>query len=162
TLAGMAYDVEHQVTVLFGGSVNSVPSNETWTWNGTAWTHLMPATTPTAIYSQAMVYDPVRKRVVMTGGVDPTGNHSVETWEWDAHDWTLVSSAAPGVRDAASGYDPIRHRVVLFSGVTQTMSDDRDTWEWDGNTWTKLDIVTSPASRIYGRIAWNGPRHAFE
>jgi hypothetical protein len=36
--AGMAYDPVTQTVVLFGGSNNGTPQNDTWNWNGSTWT----------------------------------------------------------------------------------------------------------------------------
>src|SRR5436305_5520500 len=47
--SGMAYDALHQQVVLFGGETggnDATGVNETWVWDGTAWTKLSPATSP--------------------------------------------------------------------------------------------------------------------
>ena len=46
----MAYDAATGQLVLFGGfdQQHGADLNDTWTWNGTTWTQLSPATSPPA------------------------------------------------------------------------------------------------------------------
>jgi len=57
--------------VLFGGAVGGDWENssaDSWTWNGSTWTQVHPATTPPNRYDFAMSYDPGEKAVLMFGG----------------------------------------------------------------------------------------------
>lgn len=63
----------------------------TWTWDGAAWT-FRPGPAPPPRNGQVLVYDPLRHRVVMTGGW--LGNRLfLDVWEWDGAGWTLVTPA---------------------------------------------------------------------
>lgn len=83
--AAMAFDSRRAKTVMFGGYVNlgsPVYLDETWEWNGTAFTQVnLTGTRPTVRRQHAMAYDSVRGKVVMFGGVSSTARNS-QTWEF--------------------------------------------------------------------------------
>ncbi len=87
----LAYDEVRQRTVLFGGGYGSafydillyqgtffpsiyftytvpIPFGDTWEWDGTNWTQLAPASSPSSRADHAMAYDSARQRVVLFGG----------------------------------------------------------------------------------------------
>jgi hypothetical protein len=67
----MAYDPGLGALVLFGGAVGGDwvnSADDTWTWNGTSWTEIFPATVPSNRYYFGMSYNPIAKAVVMFGG----------------------------------------------------------------------------------------------
>lgn len=69
--AGMAYDPGLGALVLFGGAVGGDwvnSADDTWTWDGTNWTQIFPATLPPNRYYFGMSYNPIAKAVVMFGG----------------------------------------------------------------------------------------------
>ncbi len=106
--------------------------NDTWEWDGTTWTEVTPAESPSVRWGHAMAYDAARGRVLLFGGCLAEGEASTsgvncmstsdETWEWRGDDWTSLTPAhAPAVRyGALMAYDPGRDRTVLFGGSTQT------------------------------------------
>jgi cysteine-rich repeat protein len=108
----------------------------------------------------AMVYDSVRKRVVLFGGRTASGLSS-ETWEFDGDQWTLrPTSVSPSARaDVALAYDPIRQRTVLFGGLG-SLTTFGDTWEWDGTAWNQQFPATSPTARSGSPIAFHPGRSA--
>ncbi len=44
----MTYDAATGTVLLFGGRVNGTVLSDTWSWDGTTWTQLTPATSPAA------------------------------------------------------------------------------------------------------------------
>jgi hypothetical protein len=70
----MTYDPNLGAAVLFGGyaGIWEDSLNDTWTWNGTNWTEIHPATTPPNRYAFGTDYDLVRKVVLMFGGYSST------------------------------------------------------------------------------------------
>ena len=111
-----------------------------------------------------MAYDPVRRKVVLYGGLSDggvagaTATARSDTWEMDPDtgSWTeVLVTSAPGPRySTAMAYDAWRGKVILFGGikVTGLSSDfDAETWQWNGATatWTKLAPATSPGARAY-------------
>jgi hypothetical protein len=55
--------------LLFGGQSDRYPGylGDTWSWNGTTWTKLSPATSPTARYGASMAYDPGTEAMLLFG-----------------------------------------------------------------------------------------------
>ncbi len=64
TEAAMAYDREHGLTVLFGGTVplGGAALGDTWLWDGVAWTSPNITNAPSPRFGMAMAYDPRRQR----------------------------------------------------------------------------------------------------
>src|ERR1700733_10225066 len=73
----MAYDPATATVLLFGGiSGDRAPASamlpvtalgDTWSWDGTPWTKLSPATSPTARYGASMAYDPATEAMLLFG-----------------------------------------------------------------------------------------------
>ncbi|HEY5924301.1 MAG TPA: kelch repeat-containing protein [Kofleriaceae bacterium] len=159
-LAALAYDRRASRVVLFGGGVEPAPMgafsvhDDTWLWDGSAWTQAQPATKPPPREGAAMAYDPIRQRVVMYGGL--TGSTSqltmaqllADTWEWDGATWTAVQplvSPGPLYRGVMT-FDPHRQRIVLAGGLRSIGFVD-EIWEWDGTTWSLRVTVQSAGPR---------------
>jgi len=125
--------------VLFGGGTSNVVNgfDDTWTWDGQAWTQQHPAHSPPGTSYAAMAYDVIHHRMVL---YEPGRGESVppETWTWDGADWTQENPVhTPPTRiEAAMASDPSRDGVVLVGG---TSSGDRsDVWAWNGADWTQV------------------------
>ena len=67
----MVYDPKLKKTVLFGGYFGNNFRNDTWTWNGTAWTEvkLDNDERPPNRSQMAMWYDPLQQKVILYGGI---------------------------------------------------------------------------------------------
>src|SRR5437667_12879814 len=63
----MAYDEVRGNAVIFGGGTAIPPTvfNDTWVWDGTTWTQLFPATSPSARSSSALTYHAARGTAVL-------------------------------------------------------------------------------------------------
>jgi hypothetical protein len=154
----MTYDEARGVSVLFGGFAGTSPLDDTWEWNGLAWT---PSCTdaacasahPARRFNHAMAFDTARGVTVLFGGQGASAPLH-DTWEWNGRAWRDVCADSPcasAVPDERFGhamvYDGARGRVVLFGGTTcaaSTCSDRGDTWEWDGATWSRT-TTSGPA-----------------
>jgi hypothetical protein len=114
---------------------------------------------PPARSNHAMVYDSVRKRVVLFGGYHVYTGFFNDIWEWDGSAWTqLKPGVSPPVRGAhAMAYDSARQRVVLFGG-TGLKGMLADTWEWDGITWTQRTPATNPPATGMFAMAYDPVR----
>src|SRR5260370_31079282 len=67
-VGGLAFDVDRETLVLFGGytPITHVVLSQTWEWNATTgWKQLYPATVPPARGMSAMAYDEAQHVVVM-------------------------------------------------------------------------------------------------
>jgi hypothetical protein len=165
----MAYDQSLKKTVLFGGYDTNY-LNQTWTWDGTAWTQVAKKNPPPSRALASMWYDPALKKTVMYGGIGRLSSTDriirySDMWTFDGSNWTQLnpikdtpgaSSGTPGPRyGAQTSIDPRTNKLLLFGGLrvdtdstgvqTQVYSDD--TWQWDGTNWTKLDPAVAPPAR---------------
>ncbi len=151
---GLAYSGCGSV-LLHGGQ----PSLEdTWTWDGTAWTPVPGANGPHRL-GFGMDYDSDRHVVVLFGGYN--GVWMNDTWEWSCQTqaWAPVTTnGAPSPRtDVEMAYDPSRGVMVLFGGSDQ-FGLLGDTWEYDGATatWTQRCAPCSPPPRRFHGMAYTG------
>ncbi len=152
--AGLAFDVDRQTLVLFGGYRIAPPAadiRDTWEWNSAAgWTLRRPATIPPARIGTTMAYDQARHLVVMFGGRGTVGGTiacgtvgaeicSADTWTWNGTDWTqLHPEKNPQPFVPTMTYDQSSGAVVLYSISAET-------WSWDGASWTlKASLSGSP------------------
>ncbi len=154
TGVALAYDLTRQRTVAFGGLNGEGSSDETWEWNGSLWSQLLPAVRPPARSHHAMAFDVNRNRIVLFGGV-PTGPAATtplgDFWEWDGTTWTQIPFAiGPSARTGASmTTDLVRGRVVMFGGGSPNLYDAPAAdahWEWDGTNWTQVTGTPPPRS----------------
>jgi hypothetical protein len=169
----MAYDSARGVTVLFGGAQGGNDGIEhyfedTWEYDGTAWTDVSPATGtagidwPEARRQHAMVYDSANGVMVLFGGGSDNGSNMYnDVWEWNGTAWTEItpSGSSPVARRGHQmAYDSSRGVVVLFGG--QDSDSDtiyNDTWEWDGSTW--VQFTSSPPSKRHAHaMAYDSAR----
>lgn len=159
----MAYDSGRDRSVLFGGvGSGGTLLQDTWEWDGTAWTTLTPVSMPPARRFTAMAYAANRGRTVLFGGNGAAGVVQ-DTWEWDGTRWygPLPSTYAPPSARShhAMVYDATNRLVVLFGGNDGT-NDLQDTWTWNGTTWRQLSPGgTLPAARSDHALAWDSERN---
>lgn len=145
----MAFDADHQSSILFGGSG---ANGETWGWDGVGWS-LRATSGPAPRFLHAMTYDSARHVLVLFGGSTGGG----ETWEWNGTAWTRRGVGAPSPRHGhAMAYDSERQRTVLFGGV-DGVGFNGETWEWDGSVWIPRG-VTGPSGRAFHAMAYDAAR----
>lgn len=153
--AAMTYDSTRQRVVLFGGVGSSGLLNDTWEWNGTAWTQRAPANSPAARSDAEMSFDASRNVSVLVGGTTASGTAS-DTWEWNGTNWSLRSPAT--TPPARTGFDVAYYasgtRTVLFGGQTP-FSLLNDTWNWDGTNWALQSPAASPSARNHHAMAYD-------
>ncbi len=126
--AAVVWDSARGKAVLFGGFDEATGRrNDTWEWDGTAWTDRTPAgASPTPRHSALMVFDSMRNKTVLYSGnsgngVATAGTWVDETWEWDgtAGTWTRITAPAITSTQWSSGYtnmvyDPVLNKIVLY------------------------------------------------
>jgi hypothetical protein len=176
--AGLAYDRARGVSVLFGGQPNgalcsqpeimfngtagiTMPSNQTWTFDGTIWTQAAPAASPPARSGHSMVYDIARERVVMRGGTDcdcftsagfSTGVFR-DTWEWNGSTWTQAAvtptlagytlATPPASSQHAMSLDPVSGEAVMTGGNLGT-----NLYRWHAQRWFAVGVGTTATALI--------------
>jgi hypothetical protein len=178
--ASMVYDQTLKKTVLFGGYDGTKYLDQTWLWDGAAWTQVKK-NPPTARTNTSMWYDPTIKKTVIYGGVgrltttDRITYYS-DMWTFDGNGWTQLNppGGTPGMRyGAQTTIDPRSNHVLIFGGLridttppippsttpnlVQVYADDQ--WEWNGSAWTQIHPENVPPARENGRIAFDPTRN---
>jgi hypothetical protein len=160
TDAVMAFDGYN--TILYGGrGASSLVGvlEDTWVWNGTAWTLLSPATTPFGRCKAEACG--LGNSVVMFGGALANGQLLAETWVWDGYHqtWAQVTSTNSATTWPAAriGHCMASNgtTVVLFGGKGYN-SQYNSTWTYTAvGGWTKLSPTTSPSVRSEACMAYD-------
>lgn len=111
----MAYHEDLGGTILFGGGdYSSDPVNprcygDTWFYDGVSWTKLLD-TGPTPRFSHAMVFDSIRRRIVLYGGFGPGGVGGPVSGNFD-DTWVLVPACKANCNADATADG--RHRLDI-------------------------------------------------
>jgi len=147
--AAAVYHPTAGVGIVFGGSASGAQYGalgDTWSFDGSNWQQLTNGPQPGARRFPAMAYDPIRDRVVMSGGefLSPFPGGSTiydDTWEHDGTSWTQVMVTGGPVVNLNSrmtmAFDASRQKVVAvvqewFGYVL---------WEYDGASWTQFSVA---------------------
>ena len=167
----MVYDASRQTIVLHGGNTGTgtPPAgtyvDETWEWNGAAWsprTPVVPTVTSVNTGYQRLIYDAARGKVIYYLDYQ-------NMWEWNpdatAPSWnklttTKADTLFPPYGTPGIVYDVVRARVVIFGGIFQRT---RDVWEWnpaDGSWENRSVPIDGPAPRTDPLIALDSQRDA--
>jgi mannan endo-1,4-beta-mannosidase len=157
--AGAAYDRARGRVIVFGGvvTVNGKLQYyaDTWSWDGSTWTQLHPATSPPARQLANMAYDPTGAQVLLFGGHN--GKPMGDTWTWNGATWTqktLKVLPTPRV-ESSMATDDATSSVVLFGGFGADGTENAETWTWSNNTWTQLSPYPAPSARSGAAMAYD-------
>ncbi len=152
--SGMAYDVNRDRTVLFGGFDGSFEFNDTWEWDGKRWIKMHPVNSPEPRFAAGtMAYDPVRKTILLFGGSDQLVRFT-DTWEWNGTDWKKLPVAGPLPGGGRLVHDLARNEIMFF-GVAKNSTNStffNETWKWNGLIWVQVFPATIPP---VGTLAYN-------
>lgn len=150
--AGFAFDDLRGRAVLFGG-IGSQPvggttrRNDTWEWDGSAWTQRLPAAAPSPRESPALAFDPARGRVVLFGGRTGAGASQQlgDTWEWDGSNWLeVVTPLSPPALLQPALCHLAGSNELLLTGIHLVGSTmEVQIWRYEGHRWTYLHRQTS-------------------
>ncbi len=121
----MATDLDRGTVLLFGGRDRDNVLGDTWEYRPGAeprWIEHHPRIFPPARFGHTLVYDPVRHRIVLTGGSGAApGSTFDDTWDWDAPEDTWIhrtpERASPARAGRAAFFDASRAEVVAFGGL---------------------------------------------
>ena len=158
----MAYNPATGKVYMFGGrgdQSSQASLNDFWEWDGKAWTQVVTSNGPAAAYGAALAYDPVRKSLILYGGVDDLIMYG-ETWEWNGtnRQWAkLETTGNPGpVYLHGMVTDTVRGRILLFGSG----SASGHVWDWDGGSLTWTD--RSPLSLSTMALGRSNPIMAYD
>lgn len=151
-VGSLAYDNATGQLIWFEQNQNPYfdPNISTWSWNGTDWGQLSPASSPPlADGAGSLAYDSSSGQLVFVASYASGTTSLQQTWTWDGATWTEQSPAVspPALSDTSMGYDPVSGDLILFGGFSTTTSQpsaEAGTWAWDGTTWAQLAPATSP------------------
>jgi hypothetical protein len=149
--ARMVFDEARGKIVLVGGGNAMATSNDTWEWDGTAWSSPSITTKPTATVGPGLAYDSTRHVTMLFAGADGTS----DPLEWDGGPiWRSsgASATSPNVRNSTTmTYDRARNVLVVFGGLRQgsPSSDNGETWEWSASAGfvNRMPALSPPARR---------------
>jgi hypothetical protein len=175
--SSMSYDENLKKTVLFGGYITDY-INQTWTWDGTAWSQIEHDQPPQRA-SASMWFDPHLNRTVLFGGVGRAKTQDRVTrfndmWQFDGTNWSEIKPAhvPPPRYGAQVAVDPRTNNTLLFGGLrvdtvtvpgtgnnppttTEVQVYADDFWQWDGKDWTQVTFGRTPYARENGGMAWD-------
>ncbi|HUB79726.1 MAG TPA: kelch repeat-containing protein, partial [Bryobacteraceae bacterium] len=150
----MTFDTALQQVVLFSGMTccNAAVSGDTWTWDGTDWTHQLPTTTPPETFAySAAAFDGARGTTLRFDSFYQSPKWNASTWIYNGATWNNLSPThTPGARilDSTLAYDSQRQQISLFGGSdSNTGANLSDTWLWSGFDWTQIAPPHNPSAR---------------
>jgi hypothetical protein len=177
----MVYNPSTGKTYVFGGydSTNGQAFNDLWEWDGKIWAQVASDVLPPVRTSAGLGYDPIRKSLILYGGVDANGMTMFDdTWEWgSSRKWTQLKtvSSPGGLFGHGMVTDTTRNKILLFGGMNYTAIRppvgggpignpiSNQVWEWDGGTmaWTNRTppaTTNVPAGRQFPVMAYDEGR----
>ncbi len=177
--AGIAYDPTMQRTIVYGGYNDTNYIDQTWEWDGTAWTQMKKHAAPARALT-SMFYDPNLKKNVIFGGIgQPSSQDRIQRYQdmWaldNTNGWVQVKPAnLPPTRYGAQVVtDPRNGQTILFGGLRldsevkngttlfhQVYANDM--WEWDGSNWNQISTTNTPPARENGALQFDPARQEF-
>jgi hypothetical protein len=165
----LAYDAGDGIVVYTeptNASSNSNAMEDTWSYHGGNWTHLVASngtvgTAPPSSYGAETAYDWSEGYFVFYGGVDFNWVANLSVWSLHSGAWTNRGPATPPPRSgAAMAFDAADGYLLLFGGSggsTDLMNPTffHDTWSWSDGRWTQIATNASPPARGDGMLAYD-------
>jgi hypothetical protein len=160
-----AYDPVRDRMVVFGGAaLNGALFQDVWSlqMTGLVWTKLAPSgQLPPPRDGHLMLYDPVRDRMIVLGGMDAVNDFHDDVWALNlapSPSWAKINPAGPDppARAWTAGvYDPVGDRIVLFGGYADAALGDVWALALSGTpTWSQITPAgTPPAPRWLHSVA---------
>jgi hypothetical protein len=133
TPGAMAEDPRTGHLIMVGSPLPSGEAQQTWSWDGNAWTRLadLPAATDRTVGLAPLA----GQLVLVTENSQVTGT---QTWAWTGVAWSLRHPATNlplGAAGPVISADPLRHRVIAVLAAAATSGGSTQAWAWDGSTW---------------------------
>jgi hypothetical protein len=143
----MAYSLPASLVILFGGDAGgNTPLGDTWSWNGTSWTHIADFG-PSPRFHASMASSDMQ--ISLFGGVTsviltPAPTVFPDSWIFDGKRWSQRQDIGPGPRwGHALALDSSRRQTVLFGGLRLAVSGAGDPFADPlGDTWEHLETGT--------------------
>ena len=118
---GLACDDFHERVVLFGGGIFTGPSagtlnNETWLWDGQAWTLAQSEASPLPRSHHGMAFDARRGVTVCAGGRNGAQRFA-EVYEWNGKSWRGGPAPIPRDTPVQLTFDRAHGRLQMITPV---------------------------------------------
>jgi len=158
------YDPVDDQLLLFGGKGQPGFLNDLWRYKLTTkkWERISVEGGPSPRSGANGFWDPVRKQLLLVGGVDVAGYHS-DVWAYNPakNSWQRLSpdDKSRNRAYAIAVYDPVHDALFWFGGqnVDGALSD---TWTYqiNGGSWKQSPPgVVNPAARYHAAAAYDVP-----
>ena len=167
------YDPVRGRMIVFGGWDGSNAWNDVWSLSlvgAPLWSQLTPSgTPPIPRYGHSAIYDPVRDRMLVFGGLGGPGPLQ-DFWALSLSGppaWTLVSDYNYPVQARVghcAAYDPVRDGMIVFGGWDGSSTWYNDVWQTPlsgGVGWSGRDSKTKPDPRCYANTIYDAVRDQF-
>jgi cysteine-rich repeat protein len=121
----MAFDPVRNVTVMAGGFLGEDGlTNETWEWNGDAWSLRTTTVAPAPFVDQTLAYDSVAGEMLLFS--------QDAMWSYNGTRWRLrPTTISPETRSLHfSVYDSVRRATIIFGGILSSGGVASDTWRF--------------------------------
>lgn len=159
--AAMAYDPLNDRIVMFGGYSQSDGKGErlsdTWQFRNGKWARLDVAG-PSARVGAAVVFDPVRRAVLLFGGSTEDrayGAGTGETWILEKNRWARLRTVQPpNIFNSAMAYMTERNEVIRFGGWNGS-SRNNETWLLRDYGWIRIGTSQTPVSRNHSAMVFD-------
>ncbi len=147
-------------------AVLSTALDPTWTLYTPVFFNALPqSATPAFRAYFSAIYDPLRDRILMFGGLVAGSTFSNDVWAYDVTSgaWSLLATAgAPpsGRYGHVAVYDPNHDRMVVYGGNTSAGFAD-EVWELNLEStpsWHQLTPTGSPGSQYYNAAIYDALR----
>jgi hypothetical protein len=152
----MVYDRARERVVLYGGLDEAGDVLEdTWEWDGEAWTEIVSPRTP-GFLASAIVFDEKRNTTIaFVLGMNGTGE-----WAFDGVTWKGVGALDFAGLSFKAAYDTARGTIVAFGGADLDRGDiSPQTWERLGDgKWIKIRPKAAPGGRLYHDMVYDRAR----
>ena len=143
----MAFDPATSQMVLYGGgdpNAGDADHGDTWTWNGSAWTELHPATSPPR-GAATMAYDTSTARLLLFT--------LLETWAWDGGTWVRLG-AQPKLHEGTGGAllvtDPGASPFLFQLYSTGAPPSTLGVYQWRSEAWVEVTPAAAGPTCIEG------------
>ncbi|MGE3174036.1 MAG: hypothetical protein AB7O97_15525 [Planctomycetota bacterium] len=144
--AGLASDLLRGEVVLFGGATTGLFQagallDDTWVFDGTAWSQRFPTARPGGRHAPAMEQDLSTGNVVLFGGRTGTtaADQLADTWLWNGVQWSprATPTTPPALMMPSLVFAWERSRLQLLGSEWRGQGQDIDEqlWEFTGSDW---------------------------
>lgn len=144
----LVFDAARGEVLAFGGEGQGFSVvDHMWRWTGAGWTAVaQPAVRPSARKGAALVFDPLRGKVVLFGGSDGVNNPFGDTWTWDGQVWQAMAASGPVPRERAGFAFDLPSGTCLLHGGYVRDQEVAGSWQWGGAQWTQLSVPPAPGA----------------